>query len=251
MSFKQGDKVLLIDNKGKKFMLDLGERDELHTHNGIVKLTDILGKEPGFKLITHMNKEFSVLQPTLVDYIQKMKKLPQTIQLKDACQIIANTGLCREQNVVEAGVGSAALTIFLSSIIYPGTITSYEIREDFANLSRKNLEAYGATNSIIKLQNIYDGIDERNIDLVALDLPEPEKVTGHALEALKHGGYIFSFSPTIEQVIRFNQSLDKEKWIEIKAIECITREYEVKNMGTRPKTLMLGHTGYMSFARKK
>jgi tRNA (adenine57-N1/adenine58-N1)-methyltransferase len=250
MPFIEGDRVLLLDKKGKKFMLTLGDKDEFHTHNGIVKLSDIVGQEPGCRLITHMEKEFTVLRPTLVDYIQKMKKLPQTIQLKDACQILAHTGLASGHNVVEAGVGSGALTLFLSQVIAPGTITSYEIREDFANLSRKNLEAYGVTNSTIKLQDIYEGIDETDVDLVALDLPEPEKVVEHAHGALRAGGHIFSFSPTIEQVIRFHEALNWDKWMEVKTIECITREYEVKRNGTRPKTLMLGHTGYLSFARK-
>lgn len=251
MPFESGDRIMLIDKKGKKFMIILGEEETLHTHNGVLDLTEIIGQEPGYEAKTHSGKVFNVVKPTLVDYIAKMKKLPQTIQLKDACQILAVTGLCQGATVVEAGVGSGALTLFLSSVIYPGTITSYEIREDFANLSRKNLEAYGVTNSTIKLQDIYEGIDEKGIDLVALDLPEPELVVPHALEALHPGGHIFSFSPTIDQVIRFNKALYHEDWMEKKTIECITREYEVKKMGTRPKTLMVGHTGYLSFARKR
>ncbi|MCC7568383.1 MAG: tRNA (adenine-N1)-methyltransferase [Candidatus Methanofastidiosa archaeon] len=250
MPFQEGDRVLLLDRKGKKFMLTIGERDEFHTHNGIVHLSEIVGKEPGCRLITHMQKEFTVLRPTLVDYVQKMKKLPQTIQFKDACQILAHTGLASGHSVVEAGVGSGALTLFLSQVIAPGIITSYEIREDFANLSRKNLEAYGVTNSVIKLQDIYDGIDETDVDLVALDLPEPERVVAHAHGALRAGGHLFSFSPTIEQVIRFHAALEDDQWMEVRTIECITREYEVKRNGTRPKTLMLGHTGYLSFARR-
>ncbi|HHN81623.1 MAG TPA: tRNA (adenine-N1)-methyltransferase [Methanomicrobia archaeon] len=252
MPFKKGDRVLLVDEKGKKFMLDLGERETLHTHHGIVDLTEIEGKEPGFAAVTHMNREFSVLEPTLVDYLQKMKKLPQTIQLKDACQIIAHTGLSNGKRVVEAGVGSGALTLFLATAVAPdGHVTSYEIRDDFANLAQKNLDGYGVTNYTIRRQDIYDGIEEHGIDLVALDLPEPHRVTDHAHKALKHGGHLFSFSPTIEQVTRLYDSLDRDLWVEVTTIECITREYEVKRTGTRPKTLMLGHTGYLSFARKK
>jgi len=251
MAFKEGDRILLIDEKGKKFMVTLGDRSELHTHGGVLDLNEILGKEPGFKAITHKDNEFTVVYPNLIDYLEKMRKLPQTIQPKDACHIIANTGLHSGQNVVEAGVGSGALTLFLCSIVDPGTVTSYEIREDFANLSRKNIKEWGTTNSTIKLQDIYEGIDERDIDLVALDLPEPDKVTQHALEALRPGGHIFSFSPTIEQVIRFQDSLRYRDWMEIRTIECIVREYEKRKMGTRPKTLMVGHTGYMTFARKR
>jgi len=249
--FKEGERILLIDEKGKKFMITLGQRSELHTHGGVIDLTEIIGKEPGFKAMTHKENEFTVVYPNLIDYMEKMRKLPQTIQPKDACQILANTGLERGNNVVEAGVGSGALTLFLSSIVYPGTVTSYELREDFANLARKNLSEYGVTNSTIKLQDIYEGIDEKDVDLVALDLPEPDKVTAHALEALRSGGHIFSFSPTIEQVIRFQDTLRYKDWMEIKTIECIVREYERKKMGTRPKTLMVGHTGYMTFARKR
>ncbi|MBN1786497.1 MAG: tRNA (adenine-N1)-methyltransferase [Candidatus Methanofastidiosa archaeon] len=251
MAFKEGERLLLIDEKGKKFMITLGERSQLHTHGGVIELADIVGKEPGYKAITHKGLEFVVIYPNLMDYIEKMRKLPQTIQAKDSSQIIANTGLCHGMNVVEAGVGSGALTLLLCSIVEPGTVTSYEIREDFANLARKNIREYGCTNSVIKLQDIYEGIDEKDVDLVALDLPEPEKVTEHALGALRPGGHLFSFSPTIEQVIRLHDSLRYSDWMEVKTIECIVREYEKKRMGTRPKTLMVGHTGYMTFARKR
>jgi len=251
MAFKEGERILLIDEKGKKFILNLGERSQLHTHGGVIDMEDIVGKEPGYRAMTHKDKEFTVIYPNLIDYIEKMRKLPQTIQPKDAVQIIANTGLHSGQNVIEAGVGSGALALLMCSIVNPGMVTSYELREDFANLSRKNIKEYGITNSLIKLQDIYEGIDEKDVDLVALDLPEPEKVTEHAVGALKAGGHIFSFSPTIEQVIRFHDSLRYRDWMEIKTIECIVREYEKRKMGTRPKTLMVGHTGYMTFARKR
>ena len=94
------------------------------------------------------------------------------------------------------------------------------------------------------------GIDEKDIDLVSLDLPEPHRVVGHAFEALSAGGFVVSFSPCIEQVIDFRREISKYDYSEVKTIETIIREYEVKERGTRPKTRMLGHTGFMTFARK-
>ncbi len=176
--------------------------------------------------------------------------MPQTINPDDACQIIANTGISSGDTVVEAGAGSGAVTLLLSYIVFPGTVYSYDINESFLKVAKDNIDTYGKGNVSFKLKDIYEGIDEKEVDLVSLDLPEPYRVVGHAYEALRAGGFIFSFSPCIEQVIDFRRELSKYDFTEIKTIESIIREYEVKEKGTRPKTRMLGHTGYMSFARK-
>ena len=242
----EGENILLIDKKGKKYMMKC--KGKFHSHYGILDLDELIGKDYGTKIKTHKGDEFVVLKPNFIDYIEKMRKMPQIIQPKDAAVILAVTGLSRGSNVVEAGIGSGALTIFLANVIYPGKIYCYEVREDFARIAEKNIEEYKLDNVFIKIKDIYEGIEEEDIDLVALDIPEPEKVVKDAYESLKYGGFVFAYTPSLEQMLRFREKA--EKYFQIKTMECILREYESRKLGTRPKTLMLGHTGFLTFGRK-
>jgi len=242
----EGDAVLLVHKK-KSFFL-IAERKDFHTHFGRLDLGELLGKEYGTVIVSHSGSEFRVLRPNFIDYIKKMRKMPQIILPKDASQIIAHTGLSPGWNVVEAGGGSGALTIFLAIISYPGHVFSYEIDQRFVQVARKNIEGFGIKNVVLKIKDIYEGIDEKNVDLVCLDLAEPEKVCAFAWDALVFGGYIFSYSPTIDQTIKFTSEA-KRCGFSVKTIECLVREYEDEK-GMRPKTVMLGHTDYMTFGRK-
>lgn len=246
-TIKDGDLVLLLHKK-KSFLLRVSER-EFHSHFGVVNLSELIENAFGTRIESHSGKEFVALRPTFTDFIKKMRKMPQVIQPKDAAQIIAYTGLSPGDTVVEGGAGSGALTVFLASVVDPGTVYSYEVREDFLKVAKENIGLFRLQNVCFKLQDIYNGIEEDNVDLVALDVASPEKVVQHAYKALRTGGYIFSYSPCIEQVIRFCLTA-RDFTMEVNTIECIVREYEVSPKGTRPKTRMLGHTGYMSFARK-
>ncbi len=238
-----------MDPRGKKYLVTVTNRI-FHTNIGKLDLSELIGKDYGDKVKSHMGKNFSIIKPNLIDFIYMMRKMPQTINPEDACQIVAHTGISSGDNVVEAGAGSGAMTLILSYTVFPGKVYSYDIKESFLKIAKDNLDTYGKGNVEFKLKDIYEGIDEKNIDLVSLDLPEPHRVVEHAYDALRAGGHIFSFSPCIEQVIDFRRELSKYDYSETKTIECIVREYEVKEKGTRPKTRMLGHTGYLSFARK-
>jgi tRNA (adenine57-N1/adenine58-N1)-methyltransferase len=244
---EEGDMVLLIHGR-KSFMVTVGER-EFHSHFGVVNLSELMGAPYGTEITSHSGRRFMVLRPTYIDFIRKMRKMPQVIQPKDTAQILAYTGLSRGDSVVEGGTGSGALTIFLASVIDPGSLYTYEKREDFMSVARKNVEIFGLKNIRFHLADIYEGIEESNVNLVTLDVASPEKVVEPAYTALRTGGYIFSYSPCIEQVSRFCLAA-REKEMQVKTIECLVREYEVSKKGTRPRSRMLGHTGYMSFARK-
>jgi tRNA (adenine57-N1/adenine58-N1)-methyltransferase len=247
MTISKGDVVLLVHEK-KSFMVTVSDR-EFHSHFGVINLSDMVGVPFGAEIFSHSNQKFIALKPTYIDFIKKMRKMPQVIQPKDAAQILAYTGLSQGDIVVEGGAGSGALTIFLASLIDPGCIYSYEKREDFMTVAQKNVESFGLENVIFKLGDIYEGIEEKNVDLVTLDVASPERVVEPAYHALRPGGYIFSYSPCIEQVSRFCLAA-QEREMQIRTIECMVREYEVSLKGTRPRSRMLGHTGYMSFARK-
>lgn len=250
---KEGDKVLLVDPRGKKYLLTVRE-DEFHTDLGIIKLGELIGMDFGESIRTHKDREFKVLKPRIADFLAKMKRGPQTVHPKDAAQIVAYAGISPGDFIIEAGVGSGALTMFLANIVgREGRIVSYEIREDFANLARKNLEWAGLGDRVeIKLKNIYEGIDEKDVDHIILDLPQPENVLEHALTSLKPGGFFVAYTPCANQVSRFYEHLReyKDHFSRPRTIECLVREQEVKKNCFRPSTRMLAHTGYLTFLRK-
>ncbi|HDI75359.1 MAG TPA: methyltransferase domain-containing protein, partial [Thermoprotei archaeon] len=154
--------------------------------------------------------------------------------------------------VVEAGTGSGFLTAALAYYVRPdGRVYSYEIRRDFLEIARKNLSLCGLLPYVdLKHKDIVDGIDEKNVDAVILDMPNPWDVVPHAKEALKDGGVFVSFLPTINQVEKIVEKLIHENFLDVLTIETLLRKIKVKKGETRPETFMIGHTGYIVFARK-
>ncbi|KUO41656.1 MAG: tRNA methyltransferase [Hadesarchaea archaeon DG-33-1] len=248
---EESARIILIDERGRKYLVR-AERKQLHTNFGVVDLGEAIGLEPGARLKSHLGKEFVLLLPRVTDYLQKMKRLPQIMLPKDAAQIVAYTGVGPGDVIVDAGVGSGALAIFLGNLVRPnGRVISYEVREDFARVAEKNIRMAGLSDIVtVKLKDIYEGIDERDVDLVTLDLSQPERALPPAEPALKSGGYLAVFSPCIEHIQRLHAELPKYRFTNCRTIECLVREFEVKPGATRPKTRMIAHTGYLTFARK-
>lgn len=238
---------ILIDSKGKKY--PVGEED-LHTNWGYIKKEDITESRAGQVLETHMGHKFTVIDANLNDYVDLMERRCSIILPKDIGVVGAYTGLRYGQKVVEAGTGSGATALFFANTVGPeGEVFTYEVREDFAEIAEKNIVGFGQSNVLVKNRDIKEGIDEDEVDVVFLDLPQPWDVVEHTAKSLKVGGYLSAYNPYIEQVITINKVLKKHGFSEIKTIECILREMEIKVKGTRPKTRMVGHTGYLTFAR--
>jgi len=250
-TLREGERALLIDERGRKYLIKLGKR-ELHTDLGIVELSQVIGKKPGDKVRSHIGHEFIVLVPSVVDYLQKLKRVPQIVLPKDAAQIVAHTGVGPGSLVVDAGTGSGALAIFLGNLVRPdGKVVSYEVRGDFIEVARENIGMAGLEEIVtIKNKNIYEGIDESDVDLVTLDLPRPELVLPHAERALKPGGFLASFSPCIDHIQRLYRELPNYRFKNYRTIECLVRDFEVTESCTRPKSRMIAHSGYLTFARR-
>ena len=248
---KEGERIILIDERGREYLVK-AERRQLHTDFGVIELSEAIGKEPGAKLKSHVGRKFILLKPRIVDYLRKLRRVPQIMLLKDAAQIVAHTGVGPGDLVVDAGVGSGSLAIFLGNLVRPnGRVVSYEVREDFARVAEENIRMAGLSDVVaVKLKDIYEGIDERDVDLVTLDLPQPERVLAHAELALKPGGHLAVFTPCIEHIQRLYREMPSYSFKNYRTIECLVREFEVKPNATRPKTRMIAHTGYLTFARR-
>jgi len=238
---------ILMDEKGKKYLA--GDED-LHTNKGYIKKEDIKSSRDGEMLKTHLGHKFTIIKANINDYIGLMERKCSIILPKDIGIVTAYTGLGCGQRVVEAGTGSGATALYFGNIVGPeGKVCSYEVREDFARIAEKNIREFGQENVMVKNQDIKEGIDISDVDLIFLDLPQSWDVVEIATGSLKAGGYLAAYNPYIEQVFTLHKVLKKCNFSDIKTVECILREMEVKVKGTRPKTRMVGHTGYLTFAR--
>jgi len=130
-------------------------------------------------------------------------------------------------------------------------VYSYEVRKEFIGTALENLERAGVSEYVdVKNMDVTQGIDEEEVDAVVLDMATPWLVVPHAYSALKGSGALVSFSPTIDQVVKTVEALRENGFVDVQTIECIMRRMQTERGKTRPETLMTGHTGYITFARK-
>ena len=240
-------KKVLITKQGKKFYArDLNS--DFHTQYGFIKKSD-LKKKDGSILKTNTKKELSIFSPSFIDLYKKIKRDAQIIPLKDIGLIIAETGIDKNSKIIDAGSGSGALACFLAHLCKE--VVTYDIRKDFIKIVEKNIEFLDLKNIKIKNKDIYNKIDEKDADLIVLDLPEPWKAINSAKKALKIGGFLVSYSPSIPQTMDFVNAVNKDKnFVHVKTSEIIEREWEVEERKVRPKSRGIGHSGLISFCRR-
>ncbi len=236
----------ILMSKNDKFLVkDIS--NDYHTKHGFFKKEDL--KKTDKVIMTNTGKEFSIFDPFFIDVYRKIRRSAQIIPLKDIGLIIAETGIGKKSRIVDAGSGSGALCCFLANIAKE--VTTYDIREDFIGIVSHNIDYLKLKNIKIKNKNIYEGIDEKNVDAVVLDLPEPWLAIEPAKKALKAGGFLVSYSPTIPQVADFvNKISSSNDFVHIKTSEIIEREWEVFERKVRPKSQGIGHSGFISFIRR-
>ena len=248
---EKNDVIVLIDSNLKKFIVDTNSKTDKIKGVGVLDPTTLIGEEYG-KQIEIGNKQFWILSPSLQDKLQSLKRRAQIILPRDAAHIIMNCSIESGNTVLEAGIGSGSLTIALASAIAPdGHVISYDIRKDFIDHAMKNIQKAGLEKYVTtEIRDVTEKIDQNELDAIILDVPNPWEAVDHAWDALKVGGYFCSYSPLISQVENTVKAIQNQSFIEIKTFENIQREMVVSKYGTRPSFDMLGHTGYLTFARK-
>ncbi len=249
---RDGDQVFFYLDVRRNWLLRVEKGKSFHIHRGIINFDEVIGQNYGSLIPTSLGVYMAALPPLPRDRALKMGRQTNIIYPKDAGFIFLLAGIGPGSMIVEAGTGSGALASLLGYQIAPrGHVYSYEIREDFAKEAAKNLEKAGLTNFVtIKQQDIVEGIDEKDIDAVVLDMAIPWEVVPHAYIALKGGAVFASFSPTIEQTQKTVSALFSSHFIEITTRELIERDILIRAGKTRPATRMIGHTGYVTSARK-
>lgn len=249
---REGDNVLLYLNKRRSFLVRVERDMSFHTHKGYVQVDSLIGKKYGTRLLSNLGVEFVALKPALRDFIFKAQRKTQIMYPKDIALIVMFSGISSGNRVVEAGTGAGALTTALAFYVKPrGRVYSYDIRREFQEIALKNLKKAQVEKYVeLKNKDISLDIDEEDVDAVVLDMATPWLVIPHALSALRGSGALVSFSPTIDQVVKTVEALEENRFVDIGTFECIMRGMQVVRGKTRPQSLMTGHTGYLTYARK-
>lgn len=226
------------------------EGASFHTHAGIVQHDDVIGSPEGSVVRGNTERSFLVLRPTLSDVVLKMPRGAQVIYPKDLGTILIQADIGPGMRVLEAGVGSGALSMTL--LRAGALITGYEIREDFAAQAIKNVHdmlgpdvAYD-----VQIRDVTLGIDETELDRIVLDMPEPWDVVRHAEAALRPGGILLSYLPTINQTQHLRETLRQFSFGMEETVEILRRTWHVDGRSVRPDHRMVAHTGFLTSARR-
>jgi tRNA (adenine57-N1/adenine58-N1)-methyltransferase len=249
---RYGERVLLVDTKRRRYLVLLTEGGEFHSHAGYVAHADLVATTEGAVVRSTRGAEYTVLRPTLEDFVVEMPRGAQVIYPKDLAPICMLADIAPGVRVFESGVGSGALS--MTMLRYGADIVGYELREDFANRARANVASFLGADALaryrVEIRDSYAGIDEGDgpFDRVLLDLPEPWQVIPHAERVLRPGGILVAYTPAIVQAIQARETLHG-RWIEARTLEVLHRGWHIDGQAVRPDHRMVAHTGFLTTAR--
>ncbi|CAN5201902.1 tRNA (adenine-N1)-methyltransferase [soil metagenome] len=248
---QRGEQVLLVDSKGRQYLMILRERAQFHSHTGIVEHDDLLGADEGSTVRSTTGARYTVMRPTLADFVLRMPRGAQVIYPKDLGAILMLADVFPGVRVLEAGVGSGALSMTL--VRAGADVVGYEVRADFAARARENVTAFlgpdAARRFRVEERDVYAGIDEHDLDRIVLDLPEPWQVVKHAEEALRPGGLLVAYTPSIVQAAQLREAIDASGFELAQTVEHLARTWHIEGQAVRPDHRMVAHTGFLTSAR--
>ena len=247
--FRPGDQALIVDSKNRRYLVRLQQGGEFHTHAGVTPHDAVIGLPEGVTIRSNTGARYLVLRPTLAEFVLAMPRGAQVIYPKDLGPLLLLADVFAGARVLEAGVGSGALSL---ALLRAGAhVIGYEVRSDFARVARQNVERFlGAGQPYtVHERDVYEGIDEPGLDRVVLDLPEPWRVVKHAEDALPAGGILCAYLPTIGQVTELRWALDRSAFGMASTVEVLQRTWHVKGQSVRPDHRMVAHTGFLTAAR--
>jgi len=250
--FVPGERVLLVDSRRRRHLITLAAGGQFHTHAGIVEHDSIIGAVEGCAVRTSKGARLVALRPTLAEYVLEMPRGAQVIYPKDLGPILILADVFPGARVLESGIGSGALTTALLRAVGPaGHVTAYEIRDDFAQRAVRNVHGFlGPDVPLhVEVRDVYEGIDLTDLDRIVLDLPEPWRAVKHASGALRPGGILVAYLPTILQVGRLREELADSPFGMVETLEVLQRGWHVEGQSIRPDHRMVAHTGFLTHAR--
>lgn len=254
-NFQYGDRVQLTDAKGKLYSITLTAGAEWHTHKGMLKHDELVGIPEGSIVATNGELKFQAFRPLLADYVLSMPRGATIIYPKDAAMILGVADIKPGVRVLEAGVGSGALSIsILRAIGENGFLHSVEIRDDFAKISEKNVSSYFGEKPVnwkLSIGALQELQLENSYDRVVLDMLAPWECMDVVSNALVPGGVFMSYVATTTQLSRIAEAIkDSGNFTEPESSETIVRGWHHEGLAVRPQHRMIGHTGFLVFARR-
>jgi tRNA (adenine57-N1/adenine58-N1)-methyltransferase catalytic subunit len=258
--FAPGELVVLVDTQGNRHLVRLSEQETLHHHLGTVRHADVIGRTDGALIRSNQGARFAALRPRLIDYVLEMPRRSGIVYPKDAAQLLAWADIAPGQRVLESGVGSGALTLaLLRAVGERGQVIGYELRPDFIELALRNIRGFAEGGSVpgpglgsvlLRERDVYVGIVDTDLDRVVLDLPEPWRVLPHLPGALRQGGWLCGYTPSIIQAAQLVEALrEEQRYAQIETQEVLLRGWHIQGAAVRPEQQMVGHTGFLTVAR--
>jgi tRNA (adenine57-N1/adenine58-N1)-methyltransferase catalytic subunit len=249
--FAAGDQVLLIDAKKRRYLVTLEPGGEFHTHAGVLPHDDLIGATEGSSFRSTRGAAMLAIRPTLADFVLKMPRGAQVIYPKDLGPILMLADIFPGARVLESGVGSGALSMTL--VRAGAVVRGYELREDFANRATKNVATFLGRDALagysVEVRDVYEGIDETDLDRVILDLPEPWRAVKHAARAMHRGAVLVAYTPQITQAVQLRDELSGQGFGMVETIEVLNRGWHIEGQSVRPDHRMVAHTGFLTSAR--
>lgn len=251
---KSNSQVLFYYNNSKKWLIKVSPKEELHTHLGVIKHKEAIGKEYGSRIYTNKEKYVYLLEPTIHDYIMKFQHGTQIVYPKELGYIISRAGIQSGQKVVEIGTGSGALTSFVAGIVKPkGHVYTFDVDSKFMKIAEKNITKAGLLKYITQKKMDLKTAKTppiKEADVVLVDLGDPWSVVPIARKMLKGSGSIFAICPTVNQLENLAIALTQNQFTNIESTEIILRHIEAREGKTRHSFDGINHTTYLCYARK-
>ncbi|MHA7647487.1 tRNA (adenine-N1)-methyltransferase [Nitrosopumilus sp. S4] len=251
---KQNSPVLFYFNSSKKWLVKISKKESLHTHIGVLKHADAIGKEYGSRLTTNKDKYVYLLKPTTYDYVMKIQHGTQIVYPKDLGYIVARAGIESGQKILEIGTGSGSLTSFVASIVKPrGHVHTFDVDENFMKIAEKNIKKAGVSKYVTQTNldlKTAKKMPLENMDAALIDLGDPWTVIPQVRKMLKGSGAVFAICPTMNQLEKLTMSLVENEFTDIESTEHILRTIDAREGKTRHSFQGIGHTTYLCYARK-
>ncbi|TQQ79454.1 methyltransferase domain-containing protein [Halonotius roseus] len=241
--------MILLVHGDREYLREPG--DELHTDLGVVEIPEDV--ESGDTLETHLGEEFRARELRGPDLFNHLERTGAPMMPRDIGLVVGHTGAAAGDRVLDAGTGTGILAAYLGRL--GADVTTYEQDAEFADVARENMDVAGVADTVdVRTGDITEEIDDlaagEPFDLLTLDTADAPEVVADAAELLAYGGYVVVYSPFVENARASAEAAEAAGFADIETVETIQRELQIDDRGTRPSTAGVGHTGYLTFARK-
>ena len=251
--FAEGETVLLLDPRGNRYLVTLEPGGRFVFHRGSLSHDELIGSEEGAVVRTSTRLRVTLLRPRLIDYVLEMPRNTAIVYPKDIAVLLMWGDVFPGATVLEAGLGSGSLTLaLLRAVGATGQVICYELRPEFVERALVNVRRFEGEprNLLIREHDIYEGIPDGGLDRLFLDLPEPWRVVAHALEALRPGGILAAYTPSIIQAQQTVAALEAAgRFRQVETLETFYRPWHVEGAAVRPVQQMVAHTAFLTFGR--